>query len=210
MYLTEFLTIAIAHLLAVASPGPDFALVLRQSAAHGRTAGLWTSAGIAVGILVHVSYCLLGVAVLLASSENLFTAMKLIAAAYLLYLGVTAVRDSFHVAATALTETASRSLLPRQLFLNGFITNGLNPKATLFFLALFTVVISRTTPLPVQILYGIYLSAATFCWFAALSSLLGQDRVRSLVLKSGGWFERAMGIVLIGLALQLAISMLPA
>jgi len=210
MYLTEFMTIAIAHLFAVASPGPDFALVLRQSVSHGKGAGLWTSAGIAVGILVHVGYCLLGVAVLLAGSETLFNTMKLLAAAYLFYLGVTTIKDSLHAAPGANAVAANPAFSARQLFLNGFITNGLNPKATLFFLALFTVVINRTTPLPVQVLYGIYLSLATFCWFAMLSTLLGQERVRRLVLRSGGWFERGMGIVLIGLALQLVLSMLPA
>ena len=207
MYLAEFLTIAIAHLFAVASPGPDFALVLRQSVSHGPRAGLWAAAGVATGILVHVAYCLLGVAVLLASSETLFNVMKWLAAAYLSWLGVNAIRASFKVDSSASPETASPDISTGRLFLSGFMTNGLNPKATLFFLALFTVVISRTTPLYVQLLYGLYLSFATFCWFAGLSLLLGRVTVRRLVLKAGGWFERCMGFILIALALQLALSL---
>jgi|TARA_B110000263_G_C15258969_1_gene487878 threonine/homoserine/homoserine lactone efflux protein len=94
----------------------------------------------------------------------------------------------------------------RQAFIQGFITNGLNPKATLFFLALFTVVISAETPLVIQMIYGIYLALATFTWFALLSMVLGQSAVREFILKAGKWVERGMGIVLILIAIQIGIS----
>ncbi len=61
MYWTEFLTVALVHLLAVASPGPDFAIVLRESVSNGRHAGIWTALGVGSGILLHVGYCLLGI-----------------------------------------------------------------------------------------------------------------------------------------------------
>lgn len=209
MYLAEFLTIAIAHLFAVASPGPDFALVLRQSISFGQRAGLWTSAGIATGILIHVAYCLLGVAVLLASSDALFNTMKLLAATYLMYLGTSAIRQSLVPQTVRVEAFQATRVSARQLFITGFITNGLNPKATLFFLALFTVVINQSTPVQVQMFYGFYLSLATFVWFAGLSSVLGREPVRRRLLQSGVWFERGMGVVLILLAIQLAFSMLP-
>ena len=88
----------------------------------------------------------------------------------------------------------------------GFLTNGLNPKATLFFLALFTVVIDATTPVSIQIIYGIYLAVATFAWFALLSKVLGRQSVRDFVLRSGVLFERAMCLVLIFLAVQIAVN----
>ena len=72
MYWAEFLTIAVAHLFAVASPGPDFAVVLRQSVLGGSRTGIWTSLGVGSAILLHVAYCLLGVALLLAQSPSLF------------------------------------------------------------------------------------------------------------------------------------------
>lgn len=207
MYWPEFIAIAIAHLFAVASPGPDFALVLKQSVALGRTAGLWTSLGIASGILLHVSYCLLGVALLLSASATLFTVTKLLAAGYLVYLGSSAIKASLTSTAQGNSQTAGVSISARRLFITGFITNGLNPKVTLFFLALFTVVISQSTPLMLQIGYGIYLSLATFLWFASLSLLLGIESFRRKVLKAGNWFERIMGIVLIGLAIRLLWSL---
>lgn len=206
MYWAEFFTIAVAHLFAVASPGPDFAVVLRQSVRGGTRAGVWTSLGVGSAISLHVAYCLLGVALLLSQSEALFDAMKFIAAAYLLYLGVQSIRASFAEARQKHDASQQPVLNARRAFVLGFLTNGLNPKATLFFLALFTVVIDPTTPLTIQLLYGFYLSVATFAWFSLLSLLLGIAAVRESIVSMGDWLERAMGLVLILLALQIALS----
>jgi threonine/homoserine/homoserine lactone efflux protein len=206
MYWAEFFTIAIAHLFAVASPGPDFAVVMRQCITGGTRSGLWTSFGVGTGILLHVSYCLLGVALLLSSSPGLFDTVKIVAALYLLYLGLQSLRASFKPAVPATQTGFATGLRPIRAFLLGFFTNGLNPKATLFFLALFTLVIDPGTPLGIQIVYGIYLALATFAWFASLSLLMGRQDVRGFVLKAGVWFERGMGIILLALAAQLLLS----
>ena len=73
-YLDEFLLIAVAHFFAVASPGPDCAVVLKQSIQHGRQNALWTSAGVGAAILLHVAYCVLGVALILSQLPSLFMA----------------------------------------------------------------------------------------------------------------------------------------
>lgn len=201
----QFITIAIAHLLAVASPGPDFAIVLKQSVNGGVRTGLWTSAGVGAGIFLHVTYCVLGVALLLSRVDWLFVLVKLIAAAYLAWLGLQALWHAWRSADVAYAG-AGAELAPVRAFSTGFLTNGLNPKATLFFLALWTVVISPETPVGIQALYGVYLAVATFVWFAMLSRLLGQQRVRGLLLRSGKWFEAGMGAVLLFLAAQIAVT----
>ena len=201
----QFITIAIAHLLAVASPGPDFAVVLKQSVNGGVRAGLWTSAGVGTGIFLHVAYCVLGVALLLSRVDWLFVLVKLIAAAYLAWLGLQALWHACR-SADVMRASAGAELAPMRAFSTGFLTNGLNPKATLFFLALWTVVISPETPVAIQGLYGVYLALATFVWFAMLSRLLGQPRVRGLLLRSGKWFEAGMGAVLLFLAAQIAVT----
>ena len=206
MYWTEFLTIAIAHLFAVASPGPDFAVVTRQSVTGGTKAGLWTSFGVAVGILLHVGYCILGVAFIVSQSPSLFNAMKYIAALYLFYLGVQSIRQSTRLQEESMKVSMEVSVDPGKAFLLGFLTNGWNPNATLFFLALFTVIIDANTPTQIQVVYGIYLALATFAWFAMLSKLLGRSSIRDRIMRSGVWFERAMGAILILLALQIAFN----
>lgn len=205
MYWTEFLTVALVHLLAVASPGPDFAIVLRESVSNGRHAGIWTALGVGSGILLHVGYCLLGIGLIVSQSIVLFNLLKWLAAAYLIYIGIRALQARPADPASAeLAPLAARS--PRAAFVRGFVTNGLNPKATLFFLSLFTLVISPQTPLLVQAGYGLYLALATAVWFCAVALLLSQARVRRGFVRLGHWFDRLMGAVLVGLGIKVAFS----
>jgi RhtB (resistance to homoserine/threonine) family protein len=206
MYWAEFFIIAIAHLFAVVSPGPDFSVVMRQSVRCGTRSGLWTSLGVGSAILLHVAYCLLGVALLLLQSPALFNIMKLLAASYLFYLGVQSIRGSL-IQQVDEGEAAQEPVLSAaRAFGLGFLTNGLNPKATLFFLALFTVVIDPNTPTSIQIMYGLYLAVATFLWFALLSLILGVPRVRVSILRIGVWLERAMGAIFILISLQIVLN----
>jgi len=203
MYWSEFITIAFAHLLAVASPGPDFAVVLKQSGTGGTRQGILTSLGVGVGILIHVSYCLLGTSILFAQSDVLLTAMKYLAASYLAYLGVeTITASSRHRPAV---ESVGGRVSSAGAFRLGFLTNGFNPKATLFFLALFAGVIGGETPLRIQLYYGLYMSAATSIWFAILSGLIGQTQIRQFILQFSPWFERGMGVILLLLAVQIML-----
>ncbi|MFZ3023693.1 LysE family transporter [Pseudomonas sp.] len=205
MYWTEFLTVALVHLLAVASPGPDFAIVLRESVSNGRHAGIWTALGVGTGILLHVGYCLLGIGLIVSQSIVLFNLLKWLAAAYLIYIGIRALQARPADPASAeLAPLATRS--PRAAFVRGFVTNGLNPKATLFFLSLFTLVISPQTPLLVQAGYGLYLALATALWFCAVALLFSQARVRRGFVRLGHWFDRLMGAVLVGLGIKVAFS----
>ena len=205
MYWTEFFTIAIAHLFAVASPGPDFAVVLKQCVTSGTRSGIWTSLGVGAAILLHVTYCIFGVALLLTQSPLLFLAVRYLAAIYLLYLGVAAIKESMKIKSAEIEISSALEIKPVQAFYLGFLTNGLNPKATLFFLSLFTVAISPATPTFVQAGYGLYLAVATFAWFTMLSIVLGREKFRSRILKLGVWFERIMGIILIFLAVQIVL-----
>ena len=208
MYWTEFLTVALIHLLAVASPGPDFAVVVRESVTHGRRAGTWTALGVGCGIFIHVTYSLLGIGLIVSQSIMLFNVLKWAAAAYLFYIGIKALRARPAPAGAeqALLEQVDRS--SRGAFVSGFVTNGLNPKATLFFLSLFTVVINPHTPLAIQAGYGLYLACATAVWFSFVALLFSQQRVRAGFARMGHWFDRLMGAVLVGLGIKLAFTSL--
>lgn len=202
----EFLIIASVHLLAVASPGPDFAIVLRYAVRFGRRAAVFASLGIGVAILLHVTYSLVGIGVLIKTTPWLFQLLTVLAACYLLYLAQGALRAKAPVAADAISLEQQATPAGLKAFTAGFITNGLNPKATLFFLSLFAVVISAETPISYKLIYGVYMALATAAWFCLLSFVLTNSKVRGFLLLKGYWFDRLMGVLLLALAVQLLLS----
>jgi threonine/homoserine/homoserine lactone efflux protein len=88
----------------------------------------------------------------------------------------------------------------------GFITNGQNPKATLFFLTLYTLAIPPETTLTAKSIYGLYLACATAAWFVLVSFLVSHKRIRQAYLKKGYWFDRVMGFVLLVMAIILVVT----
>jgi threonine/homoserine/homoserine lactone efflux protein len=158
------------------------------------------------GIFVHIAYSLLGIGLIVSQSILLFNLFKWLAAGYLVYLGWKALRARPQLEAATLTAGPVPTRRARQAFTVGFVTNGLNPKATLFFLSLFTVVISHDTPLAVQAGYGLYLACATTLWFCLVAWLFSRDRVRAGFARMGHWFDRVTGAVLIALGARLALS----
>ncbi|KKO46479.1 lysine transporter LysE [Arsukibacterium ikkense] len=202
----EFLLIASVHLLAVASPGPDFAIVLRYAVRYGRRAAIFASLGIGVAILLHVTYSLVGIGVLIKTTPWLFQLLSVLAACYLLYLAQGALRSRPPVGQEAIAMEHTATPASTKAFSAGFITNGLNPKATLFFLSLFAVVISAQTPLSYKLIYGLYMAVATATWFIFLSLVLTNTRVRGFLLLKGYWFDRLMGLLLLALAVHLLFS----
>jgi len=94
----------------------------------------------------------------------------------------------------------------KKAFLLGFVTNGLNPKATLFFLSLFTVVLSPETPVYAQAIYGLYMAVATAILFSVMSIIFTTEPVRQQFYRIGHWFDWVMGAALIGLGLKLAVT----
>lgn len=206
-YWLEFVTIASVHLLAVASPGPDFAIVVRHSVHFGRRVAVITSLGIGVAILLHVAYSMLGIGLLIQTTPWLFDTLSYLAAIYLGYLGIMALRSRPQKPdspkAGAHKGATGEELSDKKAFVIGFVTNGLNPKATLFFLSLFAVAISAQTPIQVKLFYGAYLALATALWFVSLSYLLSTAKIRTFLTQQGYWFDRLMGLLLIVLALRL-------
>ncbi|CAP41675.1 MULTISPECIES: LysE family translocator [Pseudomonadota] len=203
-YLREFLALAAIHFLAVVAPGPDFAVTIRQSVRFGRSAGIGTAIGIGAGISVHVIYTLLGVGALMHATPWLLRVAELVGGAYLLYLGVMFIRQAGKQTAELTLDSGDgteRSF--RQSFTLGFLTNATNPKATLFFLAVFTTVVSASTPLRIQMLYGGWMCFVNAAWFVLVSLVFTSPRIRERFLRIGHWFERFMGLLLIAFSMRL-------
>ena len=216
-------SIALMHFVAVISPGPDFAIILKQSLQKGLRPALWTSFGIGVGILLHVIYSILGLSLIIKTTPWLYTGLLYVAAAYFIWIGISGLRSkaqantaSENVPLLAEGSSAEQqspsnndgnqsSASALKAFGLGFLTNGLNPKATLFFLALFTAAIPAETTLITKGFYGIYLALATGIWFCFLSYITNFTQVRKAYQHHGYWFDRAMGLVLIAMAIFLLL-----
>ena len=199
----ELFAVATITTLAIISPGADFALVSRNSLLHGRFAGLMASLGIACGVQLHVFYTLLGVGWVLKESPQLFTAVKLVGAIYLVYLGYMTFtsRMTHHC-----SSTVPQGISPLQAFRDCFFTNALNPKTTLFVVSVYTQVVQPATTLAVQIGYGLFMSVAHGLWFGLVALFFSKERLRTLVLAHQVLVNRLIGLVLVVLGLSLAFS----
>ncbi|MET9933563.1 MULTISPECIES: LysE family transporter [unclassified Streptomyces] len=199
----QLVAVAVITVLAVISPGADFAMTVRNSYLYGRTAGVLAAVGIALGVLVHVTYTMLGVGLLVSRSPALFTAMKLIGAAYLVYVGyrtfVTQARVDVDLSDGGGPSKAGA-------LRTGFLTNALNPKTMLFVLSTYTQVVSADTPVPRQIGYGLFMSFAHLVWFALAALLFSRQGLRDRLLRRQTVLNKAVGAVLVGLGVVLALT----
>ncbi len=206
MFLSQLLTIATVHLLAVASPGPDFAMVTRNSLVYSRKAGIFTALGLALGVAVHVTYSLLGIGLLISRSIILFSIIKYIGAGYLIYIGYKSLKAQPHVSSEVEAVTSEKVLTARAALKSGFLTNVLNPKVTLFILALFTQVIDPATPKIIQAAFGLEMMFMTFIWFTLISLLFSNKVMKLKIVGVQHYIERFTGVVLIALGVKVALS----
>lgn len=204
-HIQEFLLLAGAHLLAVASPGPDFAVVTKNTVSYGKKIGKMTALGVGTAILLHVTYALLGFSLIVKSNETVFNIVKWIGAIFLVYLGVSSLASKPKKLATNFSKK-SNQMSYKKAFATGFFTNVLNVKAMLFFLFLFTSVVQFSTPISIKLFYGVWLSVITFVWFFLVASFFGRERIRNYFQSFGIWFDRIMGIILLVLAVLIVLK----
>lgn len=197
--------------MAVISPGPDFIVAVRNSITHSRKIGIITAIGFALGVCVHVTYTLFGLATLIAQSVLLFNLLKYAGAAYLFYMGVRALlskgyqEDKKGVQASSNTQTKT-SMSSLQALWSGFLTNILNPKATLFFLAVFSQFMGPGTPVPAQIAYAGTCVAITGIWFSIVAIVLTNPKIKIMFMRCTKWIDRICGVLLIALGIKLVLT----
>ncbi|MGH8457388.1 MAG: LysE family translocator [Stenotrophobium sp.] len=201
-----FATVALAHLLAVMSPGPDFAMVSRQTLAYGRGAGVWTALGIGSGISFHVAWAMFGLGWVVERFPPFLDVLRYGGALFLLYMGAQAIRAR---PAPADDGDGNRPAEPggnARHYRIGVLTNVLNPKALLFFMALCSVVITGKTPVWLRIALGLWMAVSTAAWFSLVSFTLGHPGIRQRLLASAHWIDRVMGAILITLGIGMIVA----
>jgi RhtB (resistance to homoserine/threonine) family protein len=200
----DWLTVFVLGCLVVMFPGPNFAMILRNSLLRSRQAGLYTALGIGLGETVHVTYSLIGIGVIISQSILLFNALKWLGAFYLIAIGLKALWTKKH---PVRVETGPQMQMSRQAALrSGFLTCLLNPKSTLFFFALFTQVIRPDTLLPVRAVYGMTIVGIQLTWYSAVALVISHRLIQHHFTSAAHWIERATGGVMIALGVRLALT----
>ncbi|MCJ8315292.1 MAG: LysE family translocator [Saccharospirillaceae bacterium] len=197
----QLLIIITITLLCMVSPGPDMIIVMRNTLQNGKSAGLKTSLGVVAGNLVHISYCVLGIGWLISQSILLFSVLKYLGAIYLIYLGITSL---FAKQTTILDEEKVADDKSTKNFRQGFLNNLLNPKGTMFYLGVFTVVITPSTPITdTIILISAMLSVSTIFWYLFVFAL-NSSVVKGYLNNSQVFVNRVFGVLLIGIGVKVA------
>lgn len=198
-------TITLIHLLAVMSPGPDFFMAVRNSLTYSRKTGIWTAVGFGLGISVHILYCLAGLALIISKSILLFNFIKIAGAGYLIFIGMKSLLAKKEENKLEL-ETKLEDISKLKAIKMGFLTNVLNPKATIFFLSLFTLIISPETPKSVLGIAGVIMVIDTVIWFSLVSIFLTQKHIRKVFEHYQTAFSKTFGAILVAFGIKVALT----
>lgn len=187
------------HILAWLTPGPLFVLILRNSLIYSRKTGVWTALGIAIGNLVHITYSVTGIALIISTSSIVFNVVKFLGVGYLTYLGIkTIFIRSKTQNPTHLTENKNISAV--QGIKTGFLANILSPKASLFYASIFATVLSLNPPLWVIVFLMITMPLNSFIMASILSTFFAHKKIRSFYSNYQNIINKCLGIILILLA----------
>ncbi|WP_028227280.1 LysE family translocator [Paraburkholderia ferrariae] len=218
--ITHFGFFCVAVFLLNVTPGPDTAYIVGRSVAQGRSAGLVSALGISAGCCVHALACAFGLTALLAASATAFTVVKFVGAIYLVYLGTRLIFSKADAAAKvpeaapeAVPEAAPMPAVAprplRQLFLQGFWTNVLNPKVVLFFVSFFPQFVSAESAHKALafLALGVVFVLMSTVWNSFVAWIAGSV-TRRFSGKPGvkKWLDRTVGTAFVGLGVKLATA----
>lgn len=190
--------------ILIITPGPDLIYVLTKGISTGRKAGLISAVGVTLGIFVHTIFAALGLSIILRTSALAFSIVKIVGAGYLIYLGIKSIAGK-----NELKMSRDKSVSPRKIFTQGLISNTLNPKVALFFMAFLpqfikTDGVEGVSPIPFIILGSIF-AACTLLFLATLgyfSGAVGQYLMTKDSISK--WIKNLSGSIMILLGIRLA------
>lgn len=207
MWGTQHLALfVLSGLLLNITPGQDTFYILGKSLSHGRRAGLLSVLGISSGVAVHTLAAALGLSAILATSAHAFMAIKLVGAAYLAYLGTRMLLSTRDSISTSVDRSPESSWA---IYRAGLLSNVLNPKVALFFLAFlpqFVAPEATSQVLPFLFLGAIFITNGTLWCLVLVWSASAMSRRLRANGKTGVWMRRTIGVLFVGLGVRLAVS----
>ena len=190
-----FLWSAIAHLIALTSPGPDTAIVIRQVSLYGRIEGFKTSLGIGIGIYLHCLLAINGISLIIVSNDLYKFIISIVGGLYILYLGV-----NMFISKSENSTNNESKVMPKSSIIIGFITNVFNIKAFLFFVSLFTILIEDLNNIYFYV-FPIYFALTSSLWFIFLSYIITASEHKTFNAYSNKYLSSIMSLILCFIAL---------
>ncbi|WP_340681496.1 LysE family translocator [Amycolatopsis coloradensis] len=203
---TTALSFVLICLLGAMAPGPDFLVVTRSAILGGRKAGIAAGLGIALGVFVWVVAIALGVAAILTASAIAFTVVKLIGAGYLIFLGVKAWLAVRRGDYSELKDRVAPVVAPKEAFRQGLLTNLLNPKVAMFFLALIPQFLPHSASTAQTLQLAVLATTVAVVWTFVLATLVGSLRRFFSSGRVRRTMDAVMGTFLVGLGIRVAVQ----
>ncbi|MCW2314466.1 LysE family translocator [Rhodoferax antarcticus] len=205
-------TVVAAHFLALISPGPDFLMIVRSSVRAGKFNAIGVAGGIALANGLYIALCIVGVGAVLAASLVAMAVLKVIGGVFLIYIAVQAIRAPRSAYNALLSsshpEVTSGSRAFWREFAAGFLSGIANPKNIIFYLSLFSVVLTNEVSIGIRVALGLWMTAVVFVWDTMIVMVLYQDRVRRSFAKVAFYIDKISGALLGLVGLKLLHSAL--
>lgn len=198
--ITTLLTLITVHVVALMSPGPDFALVVQNAGRYGRQTGILIALGLSLGILLHSILSLTGASLIIHQQPTLFTVFQAAGGGYLLWLGINAVKGVFQTALSNTVESTGKGSQRvianrKQALAKGFTTSILNPKALVFFLSLLSTLVPADMSATGKVSAIAMLWLTSFLWFAVLAWLLTGKKLQAKLQQWTPYIDGICGVL---------------
>ena len=199
------LFVGIINFFAAASPGPDFFMVMKNSLSYSKRIALITCFGIVAGIATHMSYCIAGIAVIIQTTPWLFTLLRYAGSAYLIWIGAKALLSRAK-GTTYISQTERVTISDKKAFMQGYLCNLLNPKATMFFLAIFTQALASDSSLLDKFAVAMVIIVESLIWWPVVALTFQSELVRRRYYKLQFLVDKLLGVILIALGIKVALG----
>jgi len=205
MHYDVIVYVLVIDFLAIMSPGPDFFMVLKNSLTISLKAGVYTTLGIALGSNITFTIGLFGLGIVVASSKLLFTIIKVIGAAYLIYLAIKSLLATVRLEEPQLVYAEPSLSSLGQYFKIGLLCNLSNPKAFMFVVALSTYAIKHGSTNLDNLCIVLVSGINTIIWFTCVACLFGTVKVRQVFYQNQRWINIIFAIILFYVAIQIIV-----
>jgi len=202
--MNEIITFSLVALLLVISPGPNGVLIVKTASSDGQSPAFFKILGLTVATFFHGAFSILGLSALLLQSAEMFLAVKVIGAVYLLYIGLKAIFQTFRQKTKSSKDIPDETVVEkidrpmRAFFLEGFLTQILNPKVSMFYLAAFPQFLSFEQPSATNAFLLVAIHASIiFLWFVGVTKTISKLKFISSVPSLGKWVQRISGLVMV-------------